>query len=58
MAILYVQASVPRGYYRGELLERLELKHELVGSVKELQVGANLGKVKEPTRMCRRGYWR
>ena len=40
-----------RGYCRGELLERLYLKHELGGSVKELQVGAKLGKVTEPNKM-------
>ena len=38
-----------RGYCRGELLERLYLKHEL--GVKELQVGAKLGKVTEPNKI-------
>ena len=35
----------------GELLERLWLKHEPVGSVNELQVGARLGEVTEPNKM-------
>ena len=32
-------------------MDRLYLKHELSGSVKELQVGASLGKVTEPNKM-------
>ena len=41
----------PKGYWRGELLVRLYLKHELGGSVKELKVGVSLGKVTEPNKM-------
>ena len=41
----------PREYRRGELLERLSLKHEQVGSGKELKVGARLRQVTEPNKM-------
>ena len=34
------------------------LKHELGGSVKELQVGAKLGEVTEPNKMSPSGYCR
>ena len=40
------------------MLESLYLKHELGGSVKELQVGAKLGEVTEPNKMSLRVYCR
>ena len=43
-----------RGYWRTELLERLQLKHEPFGSVKELHVGARLWEVTELEKMTLR----